>query len=345
MSQKLLIRALAGEILPRPPIWLMRQAGRYLPEYRAVRARGGSFLDLCYSPELAAEVTLQPIERFGFDASILFADILLIPHALGQGVRFEEDLGPLLSPCIEKRADLDLLQYEGASKRLDPIYETVRILRRRLPQEVCLIGFAGAPWTVASYMVAGKGSRDQAAARSWAYRDPEGFSLLIDILIKLTAEYLIGQVKAGAEALQLFDTWAGSLPELEFRRWCIAPTREIVRRVKLACPDIPIIGFPKGVGPLYRDFVLETGVSGISVDSALPLEFAHEYLQLEITVQGNLDPLLLVTGGKPMLQEAERILSIMGNRRFIFNLGHGIVPETPPEHVAQLVQFVKNWRS
>lgn len=345
MSQKMLIRAFAGEILPRPPIWFMRQAGRYLPEYRAVRARGGSFLDLCYSPELAAEVTLQPIERFGFDASILFADILVIPDALGQGVRFEESLGPLLSPAILKRSDLDLLQPDRAMARLAPIYETVRLLRRRLPREVCLIGFAGAPWTVASYMVAGMGSRDQAAARVWAYGDPEGFAQLIDILVQVTAQYLIEQVKAGAEVLQLFDTWSGSLPELEFRRWCIAPTREIVRRVKLACPDVPIIGFPKGVGPLYRDFAIETGVSGISVDSGLPLEFAHHYLQPEVTVQGNLDPLLLVAGGKAMLREAERILLMMGNRRFIFNLGHGIVPETPPEHVAQLVEFVKSWRA
>lgn len=345
MSQKLLMRALRGEILPRPPIWLMRQAGRYLPEYRAVRALGGSFLDLCYSPEQAAEVTLQPIRRFGFDASILFADILVIPDALGQTVRFEEKLGPLLSPCIGKKSDLALLNVVGASQRLQPVYETVRLLREKLPEDVCLIGFAGAPWTVASYMVAGAGSRDQAAARLWAYEDPTGFEMLIDILVEVTAEYLIGQAKAGAEVLQIFDTWAGSLPELEFRHWCIKPTAEIIRRVKKQFPDIPVIGFPKGVGPLYRDFVLQTGISGISMDCGLPLEFAREYLQNEITVQGNLDPLLLVGGGKAMLLEAERILTMMGNRRFIFNLGHGILPETPPENVAQLVEFVKNWQA
>ncbi len=344
MSQKLLLRALKGEILERPPVWLMRQAGRYLPEYRAVRARGGSFLDLCYSPELATEVTLQPIRRYGFDASILFSDILVIPDALGQGVRFEEKLGPLLSPCIQKRSDLDVLKIEGAVKRLEPVYETVRLLRQKLPEDVCLIGFAGAPWTVATYMVAGAGSKDQAAARIWAYRDPEGFTALIDILVYVTAEYLIGQVKAGAEVLQIFDTWAGSLPEPEFRRWCIKPVREIIRRVKAIFPDVPVIGFPKGAGSLYEDYAVETGISGISMDTVLSLQYARDKLQPNITVQGNLDPLLLVTGGKSMLLEAERILTMMGNRRFIFNLGHGIVPETPPENVTELVQFIKQWR-
>lgn len=344
MSQKLLLKALKGEVLERPPVWLMRQAGRYLPEYRAVRARGGSFLDLCYSPELAVEVTLQPIRRYGFDASILFSDILVIPDALGQGVRFEEKLGPLLLPCIQKRSDLDVLKIEGAVKRLEPVYETVRLLRQKLPEHVCLIGFAGAPWTVATYMVAGAGSKDQAAARIWAYQDPEGFTALIDILVDITAEYLIGQVKAGAEVLQIFDTWAGSLPEPEFRRWCIKPVREIIRRVKAIFPDVPVIGFPKGAGSLYEDYAVETGISGISMDTALSLQYARDKLQPNITVQGNLDPLLLVTGGKSMLQEAERILTTMGNRRFIFNLGHGIVPETPPENVMELVQFIKQWR-
>ncbi len=343
MAEKLLLKALKGEILDRPPIWLMRQAGRYLPEYRAVRARGGSFLDLCYTPEMAAEVTLQPIERFGLDAAILFSDILVIPDALGQGVRFEEKLGPMLSPCIQKRADLDMLDLEGMGARLQPVYETVRLLRKKLLSEVCLIGFAGAPWTVASYMVAGMGSRDQAAARLWAYRDPEGFEALIGILIQATAAYLIEQAAAGVEVLQIFDTWAGSLPEPEFRRWCIEPTREIIRLVRMAFPDVPIVGFPKGAGPLYHDYAQETGVTGISIDSSLSLQYARKYLQPYVTVQGNLDPLSLVTGGKAMLKEAERILSFMGDRRFIFNLGHGIVPETPPQHVAELVRFVKQW--
>lgn len=344
MNQKLLIRALAGEILERPPVWLMRQAGRYLPEYRAVRARGGSFLDLCYSPEQAAEVTLQPIQRFDFDASILFSDILVIPDALGQQVWFEEKLGPMLSPVIQKRSDLELLDIDRAVERLKPIYETVRLLRQRLPEHVCLIGFAGAPWTVATYMVAGAGSKDQASARLWAYRDPEGFRVLINILVDITSKYLIGQVQAGAEVLQIFDTWAGSLPEPEFREWCIKPTKEIIRRVKMVFPDISIIGFPKGAGFLYRDYAIDTHIDGISMDTALSLEYAHKELQPMITIQGNLDPLLLVMGGKSMLVEAERILRLMGNRRFIFNLGHGIVPETPPENVMELVEFIKQWR-
>lgn len=345
MNKKLLLRALAGDILVRPPVWLMRQAGRYLPEYRAVRAGGGSFLDLCYTPELAAEVTLQPIRRFGLDAAILFSDILVIPDALGQSVRFEENIGPVLGPCIRESSDLDILKPEMADERLQPVYETVGLLRQKLPPEVCLIGFAGAPWTVATYMVAGEGSRDQVLARLWAYRDPEGFAELIFILVRATADYLIGQIKAGAEVLQIFDTWAGSLPEMEFWKWCIEPTRAMVKLIRKEFPQIPIIGFPRGAGPCYRAYIQETGVNGVSVDSALPLHYAKEYLQPHTVIQGNLDPLLVVTGGKAMLNEAERILRLMGNRRFIFNLGHGIVPETPPENVGELVRFIQQWRS
>lgn len=345
MSNKLLLRVLSGESLERPPIWLMRQAGRYLPEYRAVRARGGSFLDLCYSPELAAEVTLQPIRRYGFDASIVFSDILVVADALGQCVRFEESVGPLLTPPVRQRTDLTLLKAEGAAERLQPVYETLKLLRRDLPPETCLIGFAGAPWTVASYMVAGEGSRDQAAARLWAYRDPTGFSELIDLIVQVTIEYLLGQVRAGAEVLQIFDSWAGSLPEAEFLRWCIEPTKVITSAIHREFPDLPIIGFPKGAGAMYPDYALKTGITAVSLDSSMPLQYAKDRLQPHMTVQGNLDPLLLVSGGKALLQEAGRILSLMGNHRFIFNLGHGIVPETPPENVAELVQFVKNWRS
>lgn len=345
MSQKLLLQALSGDVLNRPPVWLMRQAGRYLPEYRAVRADGGSFLELCYSPELAAEVTLQPIRRFGLDAAILFSDILVIPDALGQGVRFEENRGPVLGPCIRAVADLGILRPEGAAGRLQPVYETVRLLRRKLPADVCLIGFAGAPWTVASYMVAGEGSRDQGEARLWAYRDPDGFARLISMLVHVTAEYLIGQARAGAEVLQIFDTWAGSLSEMQFRRWCLEPAREIIRRVRQEFPGMPVIGFPRGAGPLYQTYALETGVSCVSLDTALPLQYAKDYLQPHVAVQGNLDPLLLVTGGDAMLREAERILKLMGPRRFIFNLGHGIIPETPPENVGEVVRFIKQWRS
>lgn len=342
MSDKLLLKALKGETLPRPPVWFMRQAGRYLPEYRTERAKGGSFLDLCYSPERAIEVTLQPIRRFGFDAAILFSDILVIPDALGQEVRFEENLGPVLSPCITDREGISRLNYR--SEKLAPVFETVRGLRKALPEDVTLIGFAGAPWTVASYMVAGQGSRDQAVARQWAYAEPEAFTELIAKLVSATAEYLIAQVRAGAEVLQIFDTWAGSLPEMEFRRWCIAPMRQLVEQIRLECPDIPIIGFPKGAGPLYGEYLLLTGVKGISIDASLPVEFARDLLQPHAVIQGNLDPLLLVRGGKPMLDEAERILQILGKAPFIFNLGHGIVPQTPPQHVQELVQFVKQWR-
>lgn len=342
MSDKLLLWALKGETLPRPPVWFMRQAGRYLPEYRAERAKGGSFLDLCYSPARAIEVSLQPIRRFGFDAAILFSDILVIPDALGQEVRFEENLGPVLSPCITDRAGISRLNY--SSEKLAPVLETVRGLRKALPEDVTLIGFAGAPWTVASYMVAGQGSKDQAAARQWAYTDPEAFAELIAKLVSATAQYLIAQVRAGAEVLQIFDTWAGSLPEMEFRRWCIAPMRQLVEQIRLECPDIPIIGFPKGAGPLYGEYLLLTGIEGISIDASLPVEFARDLLQPHATIQGNLDPLLLVRGGKPMLDEAERILHILGKGPFIFNLGHGIVPQTPPQHVQELVQFIKQWR-
>lgn len=345
MSEKLLLRALRGETLPRPPVWFMRQAGRYLPEYRAMRAAGGSFLDLCYTPELAVEVTLQPIRRFGFDAAILFCDILVIADALGQDVRFEENIGPLLSPCITDGAGLALLARQSRVAKLSPVFETMRALRRALPEDVTLIGFAGAPWTVASYMVAGEGSKDQAAARKWAYRDPKGFAELIDLLVATTADYLVGQVQAGAEVIQIFDTWAGSLPETQFRRWCIEPMQRLVEQVRRRCPEIPFIGFPKGVGPLYGEYIVATGVNAVSIDSGLPVEFARDLLQPHVTVQGNLDPLLLLCGGQAMLDEAARILDVLGKGPFIFNLGHGIVPQTPPEHVRTLVQFVKQWRT
>lgn len=322
----------------------MRQAGRYLPEYRQTRARAGSFLDLCYTPELAVEVSLQPIRRFGFDAAILFSDILVIPDALGQQVRFEENTGPVLSPPVTSGEAISRLRPEGVIGHLAPVFETLRMLKHKLSPQTALIGFAGAPWTVASYMVAGEGIRDQAPARAFAYRDPEGFARLIDMLAVVTADYLIAQVEAGAEVLQLFDTWAGALPELEFRRWCLLPARQIIRLVHARYPDVPVIGFPRGAGPLYLDFCRETGVEGISIDTAMPLNWAREHLQPQVTVQGNLDPLLLVAGGLAMRNEALRILQTFGGARFIFNLGHGIVPQTPLQHVAELVSLVKDWR-
>ncbi len=322
----------------------MRQAGRYLPEYRKVRSQAGSFLNLCYSPDLATEVTLQPIRRFGFDASILFSDILVIPDALGQKVEFRENIGPVLSPRIRSADDLDRLRTDEAADRLEPVYQTVRNLAAALPSNVTLIGFAGAPWTVATYMVGGEGSRDQAETRLWAYAEPQAFERLINLLVETTAAYLIRQVEAGAEVLQLFDTWAGSLPEREFERWCIAPIAEIVKRVRARYPAVPIIGFPRGAGQRYAEFAQRTGVNAVSIDVTVPLHFAKTEIQPGCTVQGNLDPLLLVSGGKAMTGEVDRILHSLGEGPFIFNLGHGIVPQTPIDHVAALVEQVKSYR-
>tara|TARA_R110002167_G_scaffold228549_8_gene433632 strand:- start:27 stop:1103 length:1077 start_codon:yes stop_codon:yes gene_type:complete len=337
---KLLLRALSGETLTTPPVWLMRQAGRYLPEYRELRADAGSFLDLCYTPKLATEVTLQPIRRYGFDAAILFADILLIPDALGQDVRFVEGEGPVLEP-VRSAADVAGLDLARLHDGLAPVYETVASLSRSLPEAVTLIGFAGAPWTVATYMVEGGTSRDHATVRRWALSDPEGFGRLIDLLVEATAEYLIAQVRAGAEVIQLFDTWAGALPETAFARWCVAPVRALVERFHEACPGIPIIGFPRGAGAGYARYVGDTGVDGVSLDPTVPLDWAAQVLQPVATVQGNLDPMLVVVGGEAMAAEVRRIRGALGGGPFIFNLGHGIVPQTPPEHVAELVRLVR----
>ncbi len=339
-AEKLMRRALAGESLPRPPIWLMRQAGRYLPEYRRRRAEIGGFLDLCFTPEAAVEVTLQPIRRYGFDAAILFSDILVVPHALGQKVWFEEGRGPQLE-ALRDAEDVARLSSAAMHETLAPVYETLRRLAVELPAETALIGFAGAPWTVASYMIEGGSSRDFATAKSWAYSRPDSFADLISLLVEATADYLIAQVEAGAEILQIFDSWAGVWPEAEFRRWCLRPVAEIRRRVAAAHPDIPVIGFPRGAGLLYRDFAVESGCEGLSLDTTLPLTWARDTLQPKATLQGNLDPLLLVTGGDPMQAAVRHILETVGKGPFIFNLGHGIVPQTPPEHVAQLVDLVR----
>jgi uroporphyrinogen decarboxylase len=319
----------------------MRQAGRYLPEYREVRAKAGGFLNLCYTPELAAEVTLQPIRRYGFDAAILFSDILVVPHALGQKLEFLEGEGPKLEP-IRGVADLARLRTSATRPRFEPIYETVGRLRRDLPAETALIGFCGAPWTVATYMVEGEGSADQAQARLWAYRDADGFSRLIDILVEISIEYLSGQVVAGADCLQIFDTWAGSLPDDEFAAWVVEPTARIVSALKAKHPNTPVIGFPKGAGSSALWYVAETGVDGIGCDTAMPPYMMGEAFEGEdVVVQGNLDPLLLVDGGERMEERARDILELMAGKRFIFNLGHGIVPQTPPENVARLVEIVK----
>lgn len=334
-----LLDALKGHVDPTPPVWLMRQAGRYLPEYRATRAKAGGFLDLCYAPDLAAEVTLQPIRRYGFDAAILFADILLVPDALGQPLSFQEGEGPRLAP-IRTEADLATLKPAATRPKFGRVFETVARLRQDLPHDTTLIGFCGAPWTVATYMVAGAGSTDQAAARSWAYADPAGFARLIELLTDVSVEYLSGQVHAGADALQIFDTWAGSLPDNEFARWVTGPTRQMVSRLKALHPDVPIIAFPRGAGMQAAAFVAETGVDAVSCDTSMPLSAMADLAQATC-VQGNLDPLLLVSGGPAMDARIDALKVAMAGKPYIFNLGHGIVPQTPPENVARLVERLR----
>jgi uroporphyrinogen decarboxylase len=314
----------------------MRQAGRYLPEYREIRAKAGSFLDLCLTPELAAEVTLQPLRRFALDAAIVFSDILIVPYALGQKVEFVEGEGPRLEPLN----DISGLNAQSAAERLAPVYETIARVVAQLPAHVPLIGFCGAPWTVATYMVEGQGSKDQAAARLMAYRDPESFGRLIDLLVETSAASIVNQVKAGASVLQIFDSWAGSLPEDEFERWCIDPTKQLVKLVKAAAPGIPVIGFPRGAGLLAERYARETGVDAIGCDTSMPVGWMQR-LQVHVPVQGNLDPVLLVAGGEKLEARVRSILETLCQGPFIFNLGHGVLPETPVEHVARLVSLVK----
>ncbi len=321
----------------------MRQAGRYLPEYREVRAAAGGFLDLCLTPELAVEVTLQPIRRFAMDAAILFSDILVIPYALGQTVAFEEGRGPVLAP-IRTTGDLSRLSDAALHDRLAPVYETVRLLTKALPQETTLIGFAGAPWTLATYMVEGGASKDFATIKRWAYAEPDSFGRLIALLVDATADYLCKQIEAGAEAVQIFDSWIGVLPETELRRWGLDPVREIVRRVKAAHRDTPVILFPRGAGLLYETYAAESGADALSLDTAVPLGWARSALQGRCALQGNLDPVMLVAGGAALEREAERVLRQLAGGPFVFNLGHGILPQTPPDHVAQLADIVKGWK-
>lgn len=336
------LKPFAGEAIWPPPIWLMRQAGRYLPEYRETRAKAGSFLNLCYAPELAAEVTLQPIRRYRFDASILFSDILVVPDALGQEVRFVEGEGPRLDP-IEDADGLSRLDPDKTAEKFAIVAETVSRLRRDLPDETALIGFCGAPWTVATYMVGGRGSPDQAAARLMAYKDPETFQNLMDILVESSVDYLCRQIEAGADVLQIFDSWAGSLADDQFRRWVVAPTRVMVARLKEKYPEIPILGFPRGADQLSASFADETGVDGVSCNTAMPLRGMVDLSdKTGGVVQGNLDPLLLVAGGRQLDERVAEILGAMKGRKFVFNLGHGILQYTPPENVARLVEQVRS---
>jgi uroporphyrinogen decarboxylase len=341
---KPLLRALARERSGSPPIWLMRQAGRYLPEYRAVREKAGGFLDLCFNPTLAAEVTLQPIRRFGFDAAILFSDILVIPHALGQRVTFEEGEGPKLE-ALREPAALTRLRAEIDHSALAPIYETIGRVRQDLPNEVALLGFCGAPWTVATYMIAGCGTPDQSSARLFAYNHPQDFSRLIDKLIDASASYLVRQFEAGVDAVQIFDTWAGVLPAGEFRKWCIEPTARIVAAVRQRIPDAKIIGFPRGAATELSNYLDAVPIDAIGLDWMVELDFARKYVQPKRTVQGNLDPLVLLAGGTALDTAIDAILETFGQGPFIFNLGHGILPNTPIAHVERLVTRVRGAKS
>ena len=337
-SNKLLLNVLNGGNVAIKPIWLMRQAGRYLPEYRALRADKGGFLELVYDAEAAAEVTLQPIRRFGFDGAILFSDILIVPHALGQDLRFEAGEGPRLSPPL---VDAALGALEAVPARLEPIFRTVDKVKAALPPEVTFLGFAGSPWTVATYMIAGQGSKEQAEARRYAYRDPLAFAAIIDAIAEMTVDYLAGQIEAGVEAVQLFDSWSGSLAPAQFERWVIAPTARIVAGLKQRHPDVPIIGFPKGAGGKLAAYARETGVDAIGLDETVNPEWAAAALPKQLPVQGNLDPLALIAGGEALEKAVQRIISAFEDRPHVFNLGHGILPETPIAHVEQLLRLVR----
>lgn len=337
----ILLDTMRGQRSDHIPLWLMRQAGRYLPEYRALRADKGGFLELVYDSAAAAEVTIQPIERFGFDGAILFSDILIIPYAMGQKLEFLAGEGPRLSPTLVDHA---LSSLEAAPERLAPIYSTVAKVRERLGPETTLLGFAGSPWTVATYMVAGEGSRDQHQTRAMAYQNPEAFGEIINAIADLTIEYLVGQIDAGAEAVQLFDSWSGSLAPTEFERWVIAPNAKIVAALAERCPDVPVIGFPKGAGEKLPAYIRETGVNAAGLDETIDPLWAAKALPQSVPVQGNLDPLMLLSGGPALEKAAKRILEAFADRPHVFNLGHGIGQHTPIAHVEQLVAIIRDWR-
>jgi uroporphyrinogen decarboxylase len=337
---KPILEGLSGQRQAIPPVWFMRQAGRYLPEYRALRERAGSFLKLCFTPELAAEITLQPIRRFGFDAAILFSDILVVPHALGRSVSFETGEGPRLDP-LDDAMKMKALRADADEAVLAPVYEALRLVRRDLPAGVALIGFCGAPWTVATYMIAGRGTPDQAPARMFAYREAEAFARLIDILVDVSSRYLVAQVEAGAEAVQIFDTWAGVLPPGEFQRWCIEPVCRIIANVRREIPDAKIIGFPRGCGASLTTYLDQVPVNAVSLDWTAEPASVREHVQRRLAVQGNLDPLVLLAGGDALDRAVEDVLANFAAGPFIFNLGHGILPDTPIAHVEQTLRRVR----
>jgi uroporphyrinogen decarboxylase len=337
------LEVLSGRRQPVPPLWMMRQAGRYLPEYRDVRAKAGGFLDLCFTPELAAEVTLQPIRRFAFDAAIIFSDILVIPYALGRDVRFEAGEGPRLDP-LDTPDKVGTLTSTADFTKLEPVFEALRRARRELDPKVALIGFCGAPWTVATYMVAGQGTPDQAPARMMAYRHPDAFAEIIDTIVGNSIHYLLGQLAAGADVLQIFDTWAGVLPPREFQRWSVEPTRRIVDGVRRRVPNAKIIGFPRGAGALLPGYVEATGVDAVSIDWTAEPSMIRERVQSRVAVQGNVDPLALIAGGDALDRSIDDVLANFAGGRLIFNLGHGIQPETPIAHVEQMVKRVRSYK-
>jgi uroporphyrinogen decarboxylase len=337
---KSILDVLEGNYGPIPPLWLMRQAGRYLPEYRAVREKAGGFLDLCFNPELAAEVTLQPVRRFGFDAAILFSDILVVPLALGRRLWFVEEEGPRLEP-MNDAASVRMLRPIMDEKILGPVYETVQRVKSKLSAEVTFIGFCGAPWTVATYMVAGMGTPDQAPAKNLARRDPEAFQYLIDCLVEASADYLDGQIEAGVEIVQIFDTWAGSLPAAEFERWCVQPTKRLIALLRARHPGAKVIGFPRGAGRAIPRYIEGTGVNAVSLESAIDPEFARDHIQSRVPVQGNLDPVILRAGGAALDRAVDDVLATFSGGPFIFNLGHGILPDTPIVNVEKMIRRVR----
>ena len=340
MGSSLLLESLKGKISDRPPCWLMRQAGRYLPEYRTLREKAGSFLQLCLSPEMATDITLQPIRRFGLDGAIIFSDILIVPYGLGQALRFEEGRGPILD-AVTGASELGKLSWDTHSAKIEPTYEAIERTRKELADDVALIGFAGAPWTVATYMIEGGSSKDYATTKKWAYGDPTGFASLVDILVDATVRHLSRQIEAGVQVVKLFDSWSGVLAPDEFKRWTVDPIRQIAERLRAIHRDIPIVGFPRGAGVLYQYFVENAGVDAVALDTNVPTYWAARHLQKSMPVQGNLDPVALVVGGAVMEKSVRRIRGDLSSGPFIFNLGHGVLPITPPEHVDALVRMLR----
>jgi uroporphyrinogen decarboxylase len=342
-SNKLLLKKFCENNDANIPIWLMRQAGRYLPEYRKVREHAGNFLDLCYNPELATEVTIQPITRFGFDASIIFSDILVIPHAMGMKVEFLSGEGPVLE-AITQESDIDKLDNKNIIEKLDKVYQAISLTKSNLPSTTTLIGFAGSPWTIATYMIEGKGSKDFSKAKNMAYLHEKIFSKLIEKLVNAISTHLILQIKAGAEVVQIFDSWCGVLNPINFQKWVIDPTAKIVANVKQQYPNIPFIGFPKGAGLFYKKYVEETRIDGVSIDANLPLDYIQKNLINNITIQGNLDPIYLLSDKQILKNQVLNTLKNLNNQKYIFNLGHGIIKETPIENVEYMIELIRDYK-